>query len=335
MQKSRIIGLDILRIVASLNVVFSHVTSASFGRFKVGSFNWWVIIVNRVFTGWASPVYTMISGYIFLGRSMPIETVLKRSRHQLTVYFFWCFIYSVLNNILLYNRPKLFFDDCFHFYHLWYLAMIAGLYLYIPPLQLIASNQSILLYTIILCFGTQCILPTLGWYSFLSGKLQTLITYWPSLSLWSGYFLCGYYLGHCQISKNFKLALYLSGWIGFASKFCGASIYAFHYGKTIGHYWSSNNPGTVLSCVAVFLFFVNLDIHLSSASEKRISQIARKTFGVFLTHMIYITLLKMYHYIPQYGTILVSIPLITLLVYSVSFLTSLLLYALPYHSVFM
>ena len=75
----RIAYLDILRLVATLAVIFIHVVADGL-PLSFGQYNWYVAVVGGSLVRWAVPVFVMISGALYLNpqKQITTKTVLKR-----------------------------------------------------------------------------------------------------------------------------------------------------------------------------------------------------------------------------------------------------------------
>ena len=92
----RIAYLDLLRVLATLAVIYIHVNAD--GLLVMDSqYDWYVAMVGGSLVRWAVPVFVMISGALYLNpqKSITTETVLKRKIPRLLLaYVAWWVIYA-------------------------------------------------------------------------------------------------------------------------------------------------------------------------------------------------------------------------------------------------
>lgn len=150
MNNQRIATYDVMRIIACFCVIMIH--SAVFEQdsiYAVQSSEFLSIKFWGVIARWAVPAFVMLSGMFILPHAD--ETSIKklfghRVLRMLIAYIAWSAVYSFYNTFVLGNvyaptKLKTFIDGCFSGeLHMWYLPMVAGLYIAAPILTVIIKN---------------------------------------------------------------------------------------------------------------------------------------------------------------------------------------------------
>lgn len=139
--------LDILRIVSMAAVVVIHTAAFYFLRLDPGTPNW---LVSEFWDGcmrWAVPVFVMISGALFLDpyKEMSIKKLYTSNIFRVVlIILFWGFVYACVGGIPevpTWSKMISFVETwLMGHYHMWFLYMIAGLYMVTPLLRAIVRG---------------------------------------------------------------------------------------------------------------------------------------------------------------------------------------------------
>lgn len=150
MEKKRYFEYDILRILACFCVIMIH--AAVFDQatmYKSTSWEYQWINIWGVFSRWAVPAFVMLSGMMILPKadeSSIKQLMWRRVFRMLLVYVVWSAVYSaynvyILNQVYAPTKLKTFIDGCFSGeLHMWYIPMIAGLYIASPLLAVLVKK---------------------------------------------------------------------------------------------------------------------------------------------------------------------------------------------------
>jgi len=142
--------MDTLRIVGCFFVVLAHVAGGSADGFVAFSPAWWLCKGVYFLCLWTIPVFVMISGALLLNKKQPsIKAFYKKRLSRIGVALvFWTVFYLGVRlglnhealtvqqgiSLVLQGNP---------YCHLWFLYMIAGLYLVTPFLQILVQHLSV------------------------------------------------------------------------------------------------------------------------------------------------------------------------------------------------
>ena len=158
-QKERSVYFDWMRIIAAIAVIAIHCCGK--GSLGVTSFEWRTINFYNCLVQWAVPVFVMISGSLFLSRHRSVRQIWIRNISRLvTAFLFWSALYAAVG----YDSdrgPKGFVLDLITgHYHMWFIYMIAGLYMVVPFLEKIAADRTLTSYFLLLGFIFTFIIPS-------------------------------------------------------------------------------------------------------------------------------------------------------------------------------
>lgn len=330
--KHRIIEYDIMRIVACFCVIMIHV--AVFDQdtlFDYKSLDYQAIKLWGILSRWAVPAFVMLSGMMILPRAdeTSIKSLMKqRVFRMLFAYVAWSGIYSfyntyILGNIYSTSKIKTFIDGCFSGeIHMWYLPMLAGLYLAFPLLAILVkkTEQKWIKYWLVCLFTFTSVIPFIMKLDikFVSTVIGSINGYMELQFMggWTLYFVLGYFVQNHSFSQKQKNFVYICAIIAFAFTVLGTIGYCLLYGEPMG-ILSYEYPNIIFFSLGVFAFFKEnvSKLKLSSNTERFIFSISKLTFGIYLIHVL---LLKIWYQIGvniQICYTIISVPLVASLVF--------------------
>ena len=192
-MKSRILYLDIIRILACVMIVMMHAPIPN------TSLNSFVLSTDSFLTAPGIGLFVMVSGALLLPVNLSTKQFLKRRIGKIAFpILFWTLFYilvyrydKVMDNIEL-CRVLLSIPFSHQFGILWFMYMLAGLYLLAPILSpwLRQTSKRELEFYLILWAITMC-------YPYIRGFININTEYTGILYYFGGYigyFLLGYYL---------------------------------------------------------------------------------------------------------------------------------------------
>ena len=301
-HSNRVLSLDILRILAIFSVVVCHVSSL---YPDVLSFDWEIKNVYNGLFRWCIAVFFMISGALFLNKKKEISIKSLFSKYILRIllaYLFWSFIYniySIYKGDNSFTSITTFCGDVIRGYvHLWFLKVIMGIYITIPILKFIVSNEKTERYFLILWISTTIVIPFILQIVKFFLRFNCLSYFYGDMHLYMaygfiGYFVLGHYLMTHKIERQFKL-IYSMGLLSTILSIFINSFYAHHIGNATFDY-GIFTPVVFFQSITIFLF-VNKSFKLSTNKkssliiQKTIIDISSMSFGVYLIHLLIIPL---------------------------------------------
>ena len=297
-NQDRHVWIDLARIIGSFLVVMIHVTSPILTRYQqISQQSWMSGNFYDSIARLSVPMFFMITGALLLGKTEPLPEYFRKRLTKVLiplvawslVYFFWAY-WADQSGLTLKRLAKLWYSPAY--YHLWYLYALLGLYLVIPILRMITlhSDAKLLGLYIALWFTASGIFPLLE---------KTLeISLLPDLQFasgFAGYLVAGYFLSKTPLSKRwaaFSALLMVCSAIGTIALTYIASS---QKGQFVGTYYEYLSPNIILLSTSAFYLVrwasSNLPA-LTGPSHKAIQTLASASLGIYLVHIIPMTLLE-------------------------------------------
>lgn len=326
-MKKRVLYFDFLRWLATVAVVMIHVSSVVCDAEK-GSVEYWTGFFYNAPVRWGVPVFVMLSGALFLNPRKVISLKSLYSKYVLrllVLFFSWSFIYpQLLWPLMAWIRGtsiKPVTPSFVYHYpgHLWFLPMLAGVYMMLPMLKLIAQKKKVMDYFLILwlVFSVVAFIPGLFADAVALLQVRLVLDY-------TGYFLLGYRLSITEIKtrKKTKVLLFFI--------FSLVLMYAMIIWKPEAHSYQPLAPNVILLSASVFLLGKNMDNRIEKARAlKKVMDFAKgDLLGIYLIHPFYLDLLYKPEFIGGLPAA-VSIPLFTVIIFVLSLFTIKLLRKIP------
>ena len=334
----RTVYVDYLRVSASIAVMILHISGSNWHSSDVNGFVWQTFNFFDSMVRWGVPAFVMISGALFLGRSIPLERMYKKYILRLVAAFcIWSLLYALLMEGNLSDRVKAVIQG---HYHMWYIFMIIGLYMCLPFIKPVVENERRTRYFLLLAlifnfavpeimvladdFGSGLIVKGAAEFSGIFSKMRM-----NSVLGFSGYFVLGYYLNRVELTKKQRIIVYILGVIGFAATIGLSLLVSLKLQKPCEHYYDSFRVNVLPEAVAVFVWFKSRD-YKSERLNRFVRQLAKYSFGAYLVHPLVIDQLNFRLGLNtlSFNPIL-SVACISLLVFAVSFAVSAILNHIP------
>lgn len=338
-----IVAYDLLRIIAAFLVIVTHVCFSAWNKLPVTSIGWQTLNAFDCVSHCAVPLFVMISGTVFLRRDAPIEpkTVGKKYALKLLIAFlFWSLFYAVFtagfHNILTAQWIKTVIVNCLDYkYHLWFLPEMIVAYLFLPllwPLVHYKDGKYVgyaCLLLLVLKYGiaTARLLPlpdvAYSWLSDFSAGIVNFI----------GYMLFGYYISTVRKKKP---APWLTVLVFAASSLLMVvwnSAMSVHAGEAMEKVFSTGRLPVLLQSTALFSLFAGAEsCKRLEHIRKPVSWLAPCTFGIYVIHVFVLDALTKWLHLSAHTIglpIFLSVPLLSLTVFAISLLITVVLKKLP------
>ena len=340
MLRPKEIYAEWLRIFAAWTVVFQHTVTSAWYCVPVDSDNFLYLNLLNSFLRFGVGVFVMISGAFMLSPQYPHppEKIFKHNLPKLlALIVFWVIFYGIMDALdgdisaeEVLSAPLLIFTKPHT--HLWFLYVIAGLYILTPPLRVFTEHASrrMVLYCIFLFLAFGLCLPTLN-------HLLTAFFDFPlyknleirGLSSFAGYYLAGFYLAHYGIPKISRRILYGLMLISWALAF-GASTYVSDLRNAPNEYFFGNfRPTTFLMAAGVFCFARERFGSRTTANPIFLS-LSQAMLGVYLVHPIFIRIFYGLDFSLLYWHPVLSAPLAASVFFALSVLVVMLARRIPF-----
>lgn len=324
--------LDMLRVAAILAVVVIHHVAAAASQKPVGSGSWLAAELIDSFLRWCVPVFVMISGALLIRKDTyekPMLFFKKRFNRIFIPLVSWPIFYIIFHALLTHDTPTIgafvkamLAGHPLYGTQLYFLFLIAGLYVLAPIISAYAlsiTRRQLWIVTISICAFTAL-------WSFIShipsvggGSLNMITRGLPYV----GYFMLGYLLKDVPL----KLRQEKYYWIGFAGIGFTIAMLTYAVSKSSGksNFVFYDYPTALVFLFSVAAFMLGRFLYKRIATTSRtvqnrfqavISDLAVKSFGIFLIHIMVRDLLTHFLHLDQSSikqAILLILPLTLLL----------------------
>ena len=332
-EKKHIAYLEVLRLVACILVVGVHVSAFNLEQVPVESLNFKVMNGLDCLSILGVPLFVMISGALFLAPSYEI-TVKKFYTRKIPrivfLYFFWLLFYNVVNfleNGTVWNftnvKKQIVLESLLGkgMYHMWYLPMLAVLYLLTPFLKSFAADRKKCLLFCALGFAYSILLPTALKFEFPYRTIVESLYNQFDCSFFGGY-VTYYVLGHAlheyvpKLSAQKKAALGLGGVIAMGIEIAVCNVWSVKTGimSTI-----LNTPFSVTAFIGAAAIFLLLRDGVSGRKQEELSsKLAGLTLGIYLIHPLFLRIYGWLGGTTLFAPAAIAVPLIIVLITLIS-----------------
>lgn len=326
-SNQRIVYLDLLRILATFAVIFLHVCRSEMLALSL-SRNWYIEIIGNSLVRWCVPVFVMISGALFLVPSKEVtyhEILAIRLPRLLIAYMFWTVVYYF---VFWYNGEFSIRGLLLSHFHLWFLPMLMGVYLLVPILRNIARDKTLMHYAL----SIWLFFVFVSSFQFLT-VIKMLEHFYPLFNMnivvgYSGYFLLGYFLSQKSFLKRQRIWIYLFGIGGVLFMIFGTILISTLKGEEEARLSSNLSIQVIAMSCALFVLVKELAPRCGTRIEKFVDFVRKDLFGIYLTHALWIPVIDT-EAIRHCCSEIISLPMITIIVFLLSLFTSKLIRLIP------
>lgn len=292
LNSKRILWFDLLRIFATLAVILIHCCSG-FQKWAPTEFNWQLCGFLNGISRWCVPVFVMISGALFLKSEQSINKLFKKNILRIiTAFCFWTVVYGIFNLVVKKTGLKLALGEMIvGHYHLWFLFMIAGLYLAVPLLKKITESEKLTAYFLVLSLIFAFIIPMgIDFLSLFSESFANpLEKISDNINLkivcgYTGYFVLGYFLSKTDFSIKQRKLIYIASALGFASTVVLSAAFSYLKNTTVDMFYGYFSLTVLLEAAGVFTLFKYGKFKFAQKHEKAVFALSKYSFGVYLVH---------------------------------------------------
>ncbi|WP_367272478.1 acyltransferase [Clostridium sp.] len=334
------ISADLMRIISIFLVVMLHVSGVLWVSLDVTSLDWSLINIYNSLSRCSVQIFIMLSGVFLLSpqKNISDKSIYTKYLPRIIIsLIFWSAIYLISTPFNIESVKYIIVSILKGStnYHLWFLYMLIGLYVMTPILRIITKNATKKQIEYFLAIGIiiSIIVPNLSEYSplsFISTNIDKMYLFMPRSYLI--FYLLGFYFTNFEMNRTTKKIIYCLGVLG-ALFTIFITQYLSNRNLAPTDSWQGVfSLNTLLYSSAVFIFLKNwLDkLKFSSRSLNIISLLSACSFGVFLTHDLFIKYL-IRHNILTTNLInpILTVPLITLGIFILSNILSYIIKKIP------
>ena len=267
------------------------------GWYPVGSSGWWAGNWFNTMSRFAVPVFLMLTGALILPKYDGLKPFFrKRFGRILPPFIFWSVVYFVVDLFGRYAAVRaegdwlevlrIFVDDMAFGgqYHLWYIYMLLGLYLFMPVLAVWIRNATEK--EIKYFLAVWLVVLVAGMFKNFTGE------YLRYFGGYAGYLVLGYYLANKEFKKSSRSLRRIGAGLdlaGFLITFVGTYLISRPSGEMNEFLYRRTMPNVLLCAVGIFLFVKNLP---ERSKQNRVTGfIESEGYGIYLVHALVINVL--------------------------------------------
>lgn len=331
MEKERTAYLDLVRIIACVMVVGVHVSALCLETLDVAGVNFKIMNGFDCFSILGVPLFVMISGSLILSEDHVYsvkELYLKKAGRLAFLYFFWFLFYNTVNFIesgAAWNfenvKQEIVLESLLSrgIYHLWFLPMMASLYLITPFIKEFTKDKEKCILFLLLFFVLAVALPTALKFEFPYRTIVAgLYEHFPNV-MFTGYI--GYYiLGHALheflpgLKPKVLAVLAAVAVISFGVEVYVCNMYSEKTGELSIILNDTMAVNAFVSCTCIFI----LCKHIEVKAHRWLSKGASLTFGVYLLHPFILHLLNLAGLDTLFAPAFLTVPAVVALVAAVT-----------------
>lgn len=298
------LSYDLLRILAAFSVVVLHVSAQFWYDLPVKDSQWLIANSYNAAFRFGVPIFVMLSGALFLRPEykLSVKRLYTHNVLRMAVLFLvWSAAYGIFDYFgfkLQEFRPDILWAEIKSGrYHLWFLPMIAAIYILLPVLKswLNGADKKNVEYFLGVFMvyhigkNTSLALFDREALEFLWGAVNLEI-----ISGYFGYLVLGYYLTRYEVPRKIKRWLYPAAVLGTLCNIVFGNLLSLRAGAATGAIFDSYGAFTFLVVTALFVFFTQdlQNINVSPKTAGVMKGLSKDTLGIYLLHIGVLELLQ-------------------------------------------
>ena len=342
---NRIQGLDLIRVFATFDVVLIHCLFQIIMVDKIETFYNLSTISKIFYFGSVTigalgvPLFLMLSGYLLLARNYDQQSTMRFYKHNLLPLFLTWEVWIPINAFIAWYhlgfeihktqmlKTALFIESS-PILHFWYLPVIIGIYLFIPPLSraLKAMTLKEILIPLTAVFIFVFLIPSLGHFKVIEWDTHLDLNF--SGGMYGFYIILGYVIHRVeqQIKVHFNKGKLIALIVALSAIITLIQIWIHSFNGSIWHIWYHF---FLIPPAVVAIFLLLKDITFNRLSSL-IAIISTCSFGIYLIHMTIIQCFGSGDLLNFTDSMEVKVLMLTILVMIFSFLPVFILRKVPY-----
>jgi len=343
----KIVWIELLRIVSIFAVIVLHTAASCINNQEIIYTPKWIWFdIYHTVTRFGVGCFVMISGALFLDdrKLLTISDIIKKYVMKVVILFlFWSTIYQLVDVIIKYKADKsISIKELIYnilttsgHSHLWFLLMIAGLYLIIPFVRQFIMDRVLTEYFLTLTAVMYFLPNMLQIFPEVYDLYQTIVgrlMYFNFTFGFVGYFVLGYYLNTYVLSKNIRKIISILGILGILYGIIMGIIYSRYVGHRNQFAYNNNTLNIVLYGSTIFLFFKYKLANSNSIlkHKDKILSLGKYTLGIYVIHNLWLDrIAKVFFEWVNYNYAFVFVPVIAVAAFILSLFTTWILKKLP------
>jgi surface polysaccharide O-acyltransferase-like enzyme len=322
--------LDFLRLIATLGVIFLHVSAKEYHMHYL-TYDWYLSVIGDSLVRWCVPLFVMISGALFLNPDKHLsyrDILTKYIPRLLLAYVCWSLLYTIFQiAVSSFISREFVFDTYFlrPYFHLWFLPMLMGVYLLVPLLRKISEDKTLTQYALILWI---CVLTVAFFLNREILQISELFLI-NLVSGFAGYCLLGYFVSQHTMTKRQQALICTIGMAGLVITIGGNIFLSLHLGMPTERFLPYLSPFVVMTALSIFAFAKQKESALQGKLSGIVEYVRKDLFGIYLVHGMWLRFfnITLFRDLTNHA---ITLPLITIIIFIFSLFTTKLIRKIPY-----
>ncbi|AMP36149.1 acyltransferase [Ralstonia solanacearum] len=328
--------LDAARVISIFAVVFLHISASVVTEADFGSSTWWHGNVYDSLVRWCVPVFVMVSGALLLDERRVEDTISfykRRVGRILLPLIFWTIAFIFWNAIKarfsgaefgLTHAVKSVASGKPH-YHMWFLFMIVGLYLFTPLIRTLVrhSKRGELWFFVAVMFFFSALDELSGVFSDDDSEIF-LFWFLPYVP----YFICGHLIATSKKDGGILVSLMVFV-VSVLLTAAGCYFLADLKGLDKGIYFYGNLSVSVIP-MSIALMWLLRSLSFSEPVAARLGMMSALTLGIYLVHPVFLESIRFFYFKAKDYYPLLSVPALSVLIFGGSLMFAFVLRKMPY-----
>ena len=327
MRATACIAIIVLHMFASASILFG-------GQISLGANAWSRVMSNSMM--WAVPCFVMTTGALLLDKSRKLTYKKLFRKYVLRIaaaLFLCCMAFRIFDMVMDGEQAGIgiLLNGLYEFFtgtgwsHLWYLYLLIGLYLLMPFYKKIAeySERFEIRYLLAVYLLFVSVLPLLYICNLGSGFYIHVSTIYPF------YLFCGYAV-HREMVRAPKWLCALAVVISTGLIAVFTIVRWMDNMEVMEQLWSYSSILVVIQAVGIFALFDRIGGTAESILGKVLLELDKCSFGIYLTHMVFVRLVLRYmNYNPYEGNVYIRFFVLIIGTLAVSYVCTWILKKIP------
>ena len=343
MKQQRDFQMDVLRVLACFLVIWQHASENYYispEGLPVKAMSTYIIGYITSLDRCCVALFVLISGYFLLPVTMPTTQFFKRRMARIIGPFVtWGIIYAVyfifsrgdsLSQCLI-NIAHIPVNYGTELGHMWYVYMLIGLYLLAPIISpwLQTTGKRELEFFLALWF----VASSLPYIHLIFPEIWGECFWNPTPMLYyftgfGGYFILGFYFRkYGVLSRSLSVVFILAGYLITALVY-NSRIETAETIASLELSWGECNSNVIMMAMGIFSIIKSSKWSDENFSKKIISDFASKGYGIYLAHVLILMEISKI-IVGKYDSVLIEIPLISVITFFTTYIMIRLLSYLP------
>lgn len=326
-----------LRLIAMFAVIVLHTASPLLFKYADSPLSWWMAAdIYNAIVRFAVPIFVMITGALLLHRKYELTDFLKKRIGRLIIPFlFWSLIYIAYR----WNNEEFYFTNdawanirmVLHdfkmgsYYHLWYVYLLFGLYLFIPILSSFVrhATEREILYFLVIWLITMLV--SKPYFT----RFDTAVDL-HNFSGYIGYLVLGHYLAYKQFRIRGLLFIVVVIFVVFVAIIAAGTYYDELEGKGLTtFFYEPIGPFVLILSASAFLIAKHTVVKINPTIDKMMNNASKYTLGIYLSHALVLNCFELMDINYTLLNPAISIPLIALACFAIAWLSIYILSKVP------